>query len=112
MDEIQDKPIVLTDGDFKRALQAYPALVVDLWAEWCFPCRMVGPIVEELASELKGKVVFGKLNVDENPTTAEAYDVMAIPTLLVFRDGRLADRIVGALPKVPLRAKIESILSR
>jgi thioredoxin 1 len=111
LDESIDKPVVLSDGDFKGALQAHPALVVDLWAEWCYPCKMVEPIVEELASEYKGKVVFGKLNVDENPATAEAFDVMAIPTLLVFRDGKLANRIVGAMPKGPLKSKIDQILA-
>jgi thioredoxin 1 len=111
LDENLEKPIVLSDDDFQRALQIHPVLVVDLWAEWCYPCKMVAPIVEELAAEYKGRVVFGKLNVDENPATAEAFDVMAIPTLLVFRDGKLADRIVGALPKVPLKSKIDQILA-
>jgi thioredoxin 1 len=111
LDEKLEKPIILSDDDFKRALQTHPALVVDLWAEWCYPCKMVAPIVEELASEYKGKVVFGKLNVDENPATAETFDVMAIPTLLVFRNGKLADRIVGALPKGPLKSKIDQILA-
>ncbi|MGA1974126.1 MAG: thioredoxin [Conexivisphaerales archaeon] len=111
MEETSGKPVVLSDGDFKSAVQSHPALVVDLWAEWCYPCKMVGPLVEELASEYKGKVHFGKLNVDENPATAEAFDVMAIPTLLVFRDGKLAGRIVGALPKPSLKAKIDQILA-
>ena len=105
------KPIELSDGSFKGAVQTSPALVVDFWAVWCYPCRMVEPIVEELASEYKGKVAFGKLNVDENPATAEAFDVMAIPTLLVFRDGKLVDRIVGGLPKAGLKAKIDQALS-
>jgi thioredoxin 1 len=111
LDENLERPVVLTDDDFKTALQTHHALVVDLWAEWCYPCKMIAPIVEELASEYKGKVVFGKLNVDENPATAEAYDVMAIPTLLVFRDGKLADRIVGALPKEPLKSKLDQALA-
>jgi thioredoxin 1 len=106
-----DRPIVISDDDFKTAIQEHPSLVIDLWAEWCHPCKMVEPIVEELASEMKGRVVFGKMNVDYNPATPEAFDVMGIPTLLVFRDGRLADRIVGAMPKASIKAKIEKALS-
>jgi len=103
--------LVLSDADFKREVQANREVVVDLWAEWCYPCKMLSPILSELAAEYEGRVVFAKLNVDENPRTPEAYDVMAIPTLLVFKDGALKDRIVGAMPKAPLKAKIDGILS-
>ena len=107
-----NRPVQLSDGAFQEALKKYPALVVDMWAEWCYPCRMVAPIVEELASEYKDRVVFGKLNVDENPRTAETYEVMAIPTLLMFRGGKLVDRVVGALPKASLKARIDHVLSQ
>ena len=111
MDENEGKPVILTDDDFKEALRAHPALVVDLWAEWCYPCKMIAPIVEELASEYRGRVVFAELNVDESPGTAEAFDVMSIPTLLFFRNGKLADRIVGAMPKEPLKSWIDRALA-
>jgi thioredoxin 1 len=81
-------------------------IVVDCWAAWCAPCRAIAPIVDELAKEYSGKVVFGKLNVDENPETAQRYGVMAIPTLLVMKEGKEVDRVVGVLPKNQLEAKV------
>jgi thioredoxin 1 len=86
----------------------YPLIVVDCWAAWCAPCRAIAPIVEELAKEYSGKVVFGKLNVDENPETAQRYGVMAIPTLLVMKEGKEVDRVVGVLPKNQLEAKVNA----
>lgn len=103
-------PLVVTDGDFDELISRFPLVVVDLWAEWCMPCRMISPIIGELAQDYKGKVVFAKLNVDENPSTASRYGVMAIPTLLVFRDGNLVDRIVGALPRSKLESRISEHL--
>lgn len=105
------KPMVVTDDTLHAALEKYPAFVVDMWAEWCYPCRAVAPIVEQLADEYQGKVAFGKLNVDENPRTAEAYEVMAIPTFLIFKNGRLTGRIVGAASKASLKARIDGSLS-
>jgi len=102
-----DGPVVVTDGDFDQLISRFPLVVVDLWAEWCMPCRMIAPIIHELAQKYRGRIVFAELNVDENPATASRYGVMAIPTLLVFRDGDLVDQIVGALP----RSKLESRLS-
>jgi thioredoxin 1 len=101
-----DKPIVVSDRNFDQTVKAYPLVVVDCWAAWCAPCRAIAPVVEQLAKEYSGKVVFGKLNVDENPETQQRFDIMAIPTLLVMKNSKEVDRIVGALPKGQLEAKI------
>ncbi|MCK4243864.1 thioredoxin, partial [Candidatus Bathyarchaeota archaeon] len=82
----------------------------DCWAPWCGPCNIVTPIIEELASDYAGKILFGKLNVDENRTTAIKYEIMSIPTLLVFKTGKLVDRIIGAMPKALLEPKITQYL--
>jgi thioredoxin 1 len=89
-------------------MKSYPLVVVDCWAAWCAPCRAIAPIVDQLAKDYTGKVVFGKLNVDENPETAQRYGIMAIPTLLVMKNAEEVDRIVGALPKNQLEEKINS----
>jgi thioredoxin 1 len=101
-----DKPIVVSDRNFDQTTKTYSLVVVDCWAAWCAPCRAIAPVVEQLAKDYSGKVVFGKLNVDENPGTAQKYGVMAIPTLLIMKNGKEVDRIVGALPKNQLEAKI------
>ncbi len=103
-----DKPIVVSDRNFDQTIKNYPLVVIDCWAAWCAPCRAIAPIVEELAKDYSGKVVFGKLNVDENPETAQKFGVMAIPTLLVMKNGTEVDRIVGMLPKSQLEAKIDA----
>ena len=102
-----DTPINILDADIDEAMKKYPTLVVDCWAPWCGPCRMVGPIIEELATEMKGKIVFGKLNVDENPQTSMKYKIMSIPTMLVFKNGVLVDQFVGAMPKNMLMQKLK-----
>lgn len=102
-----NKPITINDADFEENIKKFSTIVVDCWAPWCGPCRMVGPIVEDLANEFHGKIVFGKLNVDENRTTSTKFGIMSIPTLLVFKNGNLVDRIVGAMPKDILKAKLE-----
>jgi len=102
-----DSPISLLDADIDETVKKYPTIVVDCWAAWCGPCRMLGPIIEELAKEMKGKIVFGKLNVDENPQTSMKYSIMSIPTLLVFKNGAMVDRIVGAMPKDMLLQKLK-----
>lgn len=84
--------------------------IVDFWAEWCAPCRMMAPILEEISKEYEGKIKVGKLNVDENPTVAGEYRVMGIPTLLFFRSGKLVDKVVGVVPKKALQDKIETII--
>jgi thioredoxin 1 len=103
-----DKPIVVSDRNFEQTVKNYPLVVVDCWAAWCAPCRAIAPIVDQLAKDYTGKVVFGKLNVDENPETAQRFGIMAIPTLLVMKDSKEVDRIVGVLPKSELEGKINS----
>lgn len=104
--KITDKPVDLNAASFRQLIRSYSTVVVDCWAPWCSPCRLVAPIVEELAKKYAGRVTFGKLNVDENPEIATEFQIMGIPTLLVFKQGRLVDRIVGAMPKNALEAKI------
>jgi thioredoxin 1 len=101
-----DKPIVVSDRNFDQTVKSYPLVVVDCWAAWCAPCRAIAPVVEQLAKDYSGRVVFGKLNVDENPETQRRFSIMAIPTLLVMKKGEEVDRIVGALPKSQLESKI------
>lgn len=108
--ELPDVPIKITDATIDAAASQYPIFILDCWAEWCGPCRSIGPIIEQLAKEMKGKVVFGKLNVDENMATANKYRISAIPTLMVFKDGKLIDKLVGAYPKPALTAKIQKFL--
>ena len=96
----------LNSKNLEEAIRNNPSLVVDCWAPWCGPCRMMSPVIDELATDLKGKITFGKLNTDENPDMAMKYQVQAIPTLLIFKDGKLADRKVGALPKKVLAGEL------
>jgi thioredoxin 1 len=105
-----DTPIQLLDADIDETMKKYPIIVIDCWAPWCGPCRMIGPIIEELAKEMKGKIVFGKLNVDENQQTSMKYKIMSIPTLLVFKNGALVDRVIGAMPKEMLIQKLKPYL--
>jgi thioredoxin 1 len=98
-----------TDANFdEKVLSSELPVLVDFWAEWCGPCRMIGPIVEEISKEYSGKAVVGKLNVDENPQVASNYGIRSIPTLLVFKNGQLVDKIVGAVPKTSIVSKIEA----
>ena len=101
-----NKPIELTDSKFREMIKNNPLVVVDCWAPWCAPCYMVAPILEELAREYAGRISFGKLNVDENKSVALEHQIMSIPTLLVFKNGKLVDRIIGAMPKKILEPKI------
>ena len=94
-----DEPITVTDADFDELVKKYPFIVIDCWAPWCGPCRMVSPVIEELAKDYTGKIVFGKLNTDENTETAMKFNIMSIPTMLIFKNGELIDRPVGAMPK-------------
>ncbi len=103
-------PTDLTDATFGTEIEAHRGLaVVDFWAAWCGPCRMIAPMLEQLAVELAGKVKVAKLDVDGFPETAESFGVRAIPTLLVFRDGKLVDRVVGVVPKHELSRRLEAI---
>jgi len=109
-EKFDGKPIVLSDATFSSEIAKYPVLVVDFWAVWCGPCRMVAPIIEQLAKEYSGRVVFGKLNVDENPLTSNEFEVQSIPTLLIFVDGEPVDGIIGAVPKHQIESKIKARL--
>lgn len=101
----------ITDSNFEEhVLKADKPVVLDFWAEWCGPCRMVGPIVSELAEDYKDKVVVGKVDVDSNPDVAMKYGIRNIPTILFFKDGEVADKQVGAVPKSVLAGKIENLL--
>jgi thioredoxin 1 len=106
------KPVEVTDTTFSDFVNQFPAVVVDCWAPWCGPCRMISPVIEELASDYAGKVVFGKLNVDENPAVASEYGIMSIPTLLFARKGEVIDRLIGAVPRQIIEAKIKQILTQ
>ncbi|MHC1626669.1 MAG: thioredoxin [Methanoculleaceae archaeon] len=105
--------VITLDGrTFRQAVRSHPYLVVDFWAEWCGPCRMISPVVEELARELAGRVTFAKVNTDQNPRIAASYRITAIPTLLLFAGGRLVDQIVGVYPKEALKQRIASVFGR
>lgn len=100
----------ITDANFNELVSANKVMVIDFWAEWCGPCRQLTPIVEDLASEYEGKALIGKLDVDDNPDVCEKYGIRNIPTVLLFKDGEVADKIVGATTKSSLAEKIESLL--
>ncbi len=102
------KPIELTDSTFEQLVEKSQGLVlVDFWAEWCGPCKMIAPIVEQIAMENEGKLKVGKLDVDSNTATAMRFGVMSIPTLILFKDGKPVERIVGYRPKEQLMSKIK-----
>ncbi|MDP2188376.1 MAG: thioredoxin [Sphingobacteriaceae bacterium] len=102
----------LTDSNFDElVLKSDKPVLVDFWAEWCGPCRMVGPIVEELAGEYEGKAVVGKVDVDSNPGISTKFGIRNIPTLLVFMNGEIVDKQVGAVPKHVLKGKLDAQLS-
>ncbi|MDR0373582.1 MAG: thioredoxin [Nitrososphaerota archaeon] len=93
------QPFHVTDSNFEQTIQSNRTVLVDFWANWCGPCRALGPIIEELAGEYSGKVLVGKLDVDESPQTAEKFQVFSIPTMIIFKDGQEAERLVGLCPK-------------
>jgi thioredoxin len=100
--------MTVTDASFSSDVERSPLpVLLDMWAPWCGPCRMIAPIVEQLAAEMSGRVRVGKLNVDENPATAARFGVQSIPTLLVLKQGREIDRIVGVLPKSEIARRLE-----
>lgn len=105
-----DNIITLTTDNFQEEISKSTPILVDLWAEWCGPCRLIAPILEEVAREHPDSIRIGKLNVDEHPSIAATYDVMSIPTLLLFKDGKEERRIVGARPKHALVAELSPYL--
>ena len=106
------QPIEISDATFdQEVVQADMVVLVDFWAEWCGPCKMIAPIVEELAEEYDGKIKFTKLDVDSNPQSATNFGIRGIPTLLIFNDGRPVDQVVGAVPKSALKKRLEEALA-
>jgi thioredoxin 1 len=101
--------LTLTDQDVDQAVATYPFIVVDCWAEWCGPCKMLTPIVESLAQKNQGEIVFAKLDVDKNPDTAKKFGIRSIPNLLVFRNGQKVGDIVGAMPEAKLLERIKAL---
>ena len=107
-EQANNQPMTVTDYTFDKAVQTHDLLVVDFWAPWCGPCRMVGPIIEALSAEYAGKVAFGKMNVDENQIVPSSFRIMSIPTIIIFNHGKEVERLVGAYSK----AHIESMIKR
>src|SRR5664280_2627336 len=99
-------PIILTDGNFSVEVSVHKLLIVDFWAPWCGPCRMVGPIIEALSAEYTCKAAFGKMNVDENQVVPSSFGIMSIPTIIIFNNGKEVERLVGAYPKAHIEAII------
>lgn len=108
VDSDEGKPLIVTDATFQREVieNSSRPVLLDCWAPWCGPCRMVGPIMEELAAESNGRYRVAKLNVDENPRTAAQFQIQSIPTMLIFKDGKLVDRVIGAQPKPAIAARL------
>jgi thioredoxin 2 len=106
-------PLTVTDASFSADVERSPLpVLVDAWAAWCMPCRTIAPVIEELAAEMTGRVRVAKLNVDENPATASRFDLRSIPTLLIFKDGREVDRIVGVHPKAEILRRLGQVTNR
>ena len=108
--EALSEPVKLTDSEFSDFIKKYPVAVIDAYTVWCGPCRMMSPVIDELAKEFAGKVAFGKLDVDANPQTAAQFGIMSIPTLLFFKNGEYADTSVGFGGKEALKKRIEELI--
>jgi thioredoxin 1 len=105
-------PLHVTDADFvETVLESKTPVLVDFWAAWCGPCRMLAPFVEELARDYAGKAVVAKMDTDANPQTPTKYGIISIPTLIIFKDGKEVDRIVGAVPKAMIVKKLDAVLA-
>jgi thioredoxin 1 len=102
--------LVLTDSNFASEVTKYPIMLVDFWAPWCGPCRMVSPIVEQLSREYSGRVAFGKVNVDENQRISTSFGIQSIPTLMIFKGSKAVDVMVGAMPKAQIEMKLKQQL--
>jgi len=107
---LAEHTLTVTTDNFAEAIDADAPILMDFWAEWCGPCRMVAPILDEIANEYPGKITIGKLNVDENPSLAADHDVMSIPTMILFHEGKERRRIVGARPKHVIVAELAQFL--
>ncbi len=105
-----NKPITLTDYNFTESVKKHRMLIVDFWASWCGPCKIVSPVIDQLSGELAGKAVFGKINVDDNPSVSNAFGIQSIPTIIIFKNAQAIDRVVGAMTKSQLISKISPIL--
>jgi thioredoxin 1 len=105
-----EAPVPVSDSDFEGFVKKYPKVVVDCWAPWCGPCRMLSPTIDSLAKDHRGKVVYGKLNTDENFATAGKYKIMSIPTLLFFKNGKLVDKMIGAAPRAIVEQNVNKSL--
>jgi thioredoxin 1 len=105
------KPVELTDGNFNDEVKKNKVMVVDFWASWCAPCRFLSPIVEELANEYQGKISFAKVDVDANPEVSSSFNITSIPTVIMFKNGKVADVSIGAVPKAMLDAKLKKLLN-
>lgn len=110
--KVNNHPLTITDDNFDKTVKTNPLLVVDFWAPWCGPCRMVGPVIEQLAAEYAGKVAFGKMNVDENRVVPTSFGIMSIPTIVVFHHGQAVERIVGAYPKTHIETTFKRYLGQ
>jgi thioredoxin 2 len=107
--DTHDKPQIVTDDTFLQEVVAASAalpILVDAWAEWCGPCRLIAPVLDQLAAESNGRYKIAKLNVDENPRSSQQFGIRSIPTMLIFKNGKLVDRLVGALPKPTIAARL------
>ncbi|MDQ3869673.1 MAG: thioredoxin [Thermoproteota archaeon] len=105
------EPITLTDSNFKNELSKYHILLIDFWAPWCGPCRMISPIIEQLAKEYTGRIVFAKVNIDENRMITQSFGIQSIPTMIIFKNGKAVDIIVGAIPKAQLETRLHRQIS-
>jgi thioredoxin 1 len=103
-----DSPVNGSDESFDEIIKSNSLVMVDFWAEWCGPCKMVAPVIQTLAKEYAGKVLFLKINVDKCPNTASKFGIMSIPTLMIFKEGKAVDQIIGAVPKTLLESKLQS----
>jgi thioredoxin 2 len=111
IDRVRKVPVEVSDQTFQREVISYPCpVLVDCWAPWCGPCRMVAPVLDQLAADYSGRIRIAKLNVDKNPVTASKYGVQSIPTMLIFKNGNQVNRLVGALPREEIERHLAAIL--
>ncbi len=107
---MEHKAIQITDSNFNELIKSNKPVLVDFWAEWCGPCKMIGPVIEEIAGEYEEKAIVGKMDVDSNSATPAQFGIRSIPTLMIFKNGEMVDKIVGAVPKHVLVQKLEAAM--